>query len=221
MVKTEKIDMNNKDSNKEDCGNEDILKEFRRKVDITYRTRVNASNRLREKYQYYKRLNIYYSILVTIISVITMGESVVDSTPNIILASSIALTYYMLYVSEQNLQERAYKMEVTFKELGSLVNIIDLEIKEAKETKETISKLFDSYSNIIASIENHEPIDYYTYKVDNIDKKFEKGEEVQGKQYELYLQIKKKISIYKIKESIKKCAFFVIPFIVSAWIVFK
>ncbi|MGY5265570.1 SLATT domain-containing protein [Paraclostridium bifermentans] len=218
MGKKETVDINNKNSNKENCGNKSMLKELRRKVDITYRTRVNASNRLREKYQYYKKLNIYYSILITTISVISMGKPDTDNTANIVLSASIALTYYMLYVSEQNLQERAYKMEVTFKELGSLVNIIDLEIKE---TKESISKLFDRYSNIIASIENHEPIDYYNYKVADIDKKFEKGEDIQGKQYELYLQIKKKISIYKIKESIKRCAFFVIPLIASVWIAFK
>lgn len=111
-------------------------------------------------------------------------------------------------------------MEVTFKELGSLVNIIDLEIKkdEEMEAKENIRKLFDKYSNIIASIENHEPIDYYIYKVDCIDKKFEYGEELQGKQYELYLKIKKNISIYKIREYIKRSVFFLIPLIVSAWI---
>ena len=218
MDKKETVDINSKYSNKEDCENVKILKELRRKVDITYRTRVNASNRLREKYQYYKRLNIYYSILVTTISVISMGNSATSNTSNIILASSIALTYYMLYVSEQNLQERAYKMEVTFKELGSLVNIIDLEIKK---TEENICKLFDRYSNIIASIENHEPIDYYIYKVDCIDKKFEYGEELQGKQYELYLQIKKKISIYKMREYIKRVAFFMIPLIVSIWIASK
>lgn len=38
----------------------------------------------------------------------------------------------MIYVSEQNLQERAYKMEVTFQELGSFVNIIGLEIKKTE-----------------------------------------------------------------------------------------
>lgn len=107
MNKKETVDINNRDSNKEDSENVKILKELRRKVDITYRTRVNASNRLREKYQYYKRLNIYYSILVTTISVISMGASDAPNISNIILASSIALTYYMLYVSEQNLQERA------------------------------------------------------------------------------------------------------------------
>ena len=223
MDKKETIGINSKDINKEECESIKLLKGLRRKVDITYRTRVNASNRLREKHQYYKRLNIYYSILVTIISIISMGEPSLSKVSNIILAASIALTYYMLYVSEQNLQERAYKMEVTFKELGSLVNIIDLEIKKTKEmkTEENICKLFDRYSNIISSIENHEPIDYYIYKVDCINKKFEYGEELKGKQYELYLQIKKKIFIHRLKEDIKRFAFFTIPLIASICIAIK
>ncbi len=43
---------------------------------------------------------------------------------NIILSAPILLTYFMFYVSEQNLQERAYRMEETYKSLDKLKNKI-------------------------------------------------------------------------------------------------
>lgn len=90
----------------------------------------------------------------------------------------------MFYVSEQNLQKRAYKMEETFKKLDKLNNKIGITLyKEKLEESKSSSKEFDEnfhkklyreYEAIIASIENHDPIDYYMYKVNtykNIDTK--------------------------------------------------
>ena len=42
----------------------------------------------------------------------------------ITLTCSIILTYFMFYISEQNLQERAYRMEETYKKLDILKNKI-------------------------------------------------------------------------------------------------
>ena len=112
-----------------------LLDELKRRVEITYRTRINATNRLRDKNNEYKRLNICYSALVTGGSILTIGiQSKLPKIPasNIVLMFSIVLTYFMVYTSEQNLQERAYKMEETFKSLDKLRNKISIMLEYNK-----------------------------------------------------------------------------------------
>lgn len=213
---------NIKETNNED-GNIKLLKNLKRKVDITYRTRINASNRLREKNQYYKRISTYFSILVTAISVISIG---VDNNKIsiLVLASSICLTYYMMYISEQNIQERAYKMEVTFKELGDLKHNIDLVIENngSKITEEECKKLFDKYSNILSSIENHETIDYDNYKLKCIERSIEESNQVLTKsEDEQYRKIKNRIIRYELVKKLKRGVCYIFPLIVSIWILYE
>ena len=203
--------------------NIELLRGLKRKVDITYRTRINASNRLREKHQYYKRISTYFSILVTAISVISM---LIDNNKisSLVLASSICLTYYMMYISEQNLQERAYKMEVTFKELGALKDEIDLVIvnKFSKITENECKKLFDKYSNILSSIENHEDIDYDNYKLKYIERSIEQNNKVLTKaEDEQYKKIKKRIWGSELYERIKRVICYILPLSVSLYILYE
>ena len=146
----------------------DLLKELRRRVDITYKVRIIASDRLRGANDVNKKQNIYFSILVTIASVLSISSNS-NFISALVLAMSIIINYYMLYCSEKNLQERAYKMEETYKKLDRLKNkidiIINLEINNL--SKDEVSKLYKEYENIIDSIENHKDVDYYKYILEN------------------------------------------------------
>lgn len=220
MVKVEEKNINEVN---DEAGNIKLLRSLKRKVDITYRTRINASNRLREKHQYYKRISTYFSILVTAVSVISIG---IDNNKisSLVLASSICLTYYMMYISEQNLQERAYKMEVTFKELGALKHDIDLVIvnKGSEVDRNECQKLFDKYSNILSSIENHETIDYDNYKLKYIERSIEDSNKVLTKvEHEQYRNIKKRISRYELGEKLKRRTCYILPLIVSLYILYE
>ena len=96
----------------------------------------------------------------------------------------------MFYTSEQNLQERAYRMEETFKTLGKLKNKINIMIKNKDKISECeCEKFYKEYERIIESIENHEEIDYYFYKLDNLRKK--------EKHIEKYIEINKEVIRYK------------------------
>ncbi len=174
-----------------------ILEELARRVSITYKVRINSTNRLRAKHDEYKKLNIYYSALVTGLSIVTigidgkMGEMTIS---NIVLMCSIVLTYFMFYTSEQNLQERAYRMEETFKCLDKLRNKISILLgdKQADITEETCKKLYKEYEAILASIENHEKIDYDMYKLSDFKKNGFKEEEE-----EEYLDVKKRVKQFE------------------------
>ncbi|EHK2328718.1 SLATT domain-containing protein [Clostridium perfringens] len=181
--------------------NIDLLVELRRRVNITYRSRIHATNRLRKKHKEYKQLNIYYSALITAISIVSIGmDSKIWGIPisNIVLMFSIVLTYFMFYTSEQNLQERAYRMEETFKALDKLKNKISIMIDNRDKIEEEESKkLYKEYESIVESIENHEQIDYDFYKLDDLRKK--QGQENIAR----YIEVKKRVNIYKILSKIK------------------
>lgn len=111
---------------------------------------------------------------------------------------SIVLTYFMFYTSEQNLQERAYRMEETFKALDKLKNKISIMIDNRDKIEEEESKkLYKEYESIVESIENHEQIDYDFYKLDDLRKK--QGQENIAR----YIEVKKRVNIYKILSKIK------------------
>ena len=174
-----------------------ILEELERRIKITYKVRINATNRLRDKYNEYKKLNIYYSALVTGLSIVTIGiEGKIGklSISNIVLMCSIVLTYFMFYTSEQNLQERAYRMEETFKCLDKLRNKINILLgeKQADITEKKKKKLYKEYEAILASIENHEEIDYDMYKLYDFKKNGFKEE-----QEDEYLDVEKRVNQFK------------------------
>ena len=191
---------------------EKVLKELKRRLETTYRARINAATRLREENEINKKLNIYYSTLITMMSVISIGTGSYTKQGNnislIVLASSITLTYYMFYTSEQNLQERAYKMEETYKSLGVLRNKIMFLLDDEELNMLKCEKIYKEYEQIIGGIENHKPIDYDMYRIKSLDEETEK-----------YKMVKKSVDRYLIRKKIVTIAAYFIPGIISLLII--
>lgn len=192
------------------------LEELKRRVEITYRTRINSASRLREENEVNKKLNIYYSALITIMSVISIGTGTYTKQGNnislIVLASSITLTYYMFYISEQNLQERAYRMEETYKSLGILRNKIAFLLDDENLSRIKCEKLYREYEHIIGGIENHKPIDYDMHRVRTLDKE---------KETDRYNEVKKSVDKYIKKKKRKKFASYALPGLMSGIIIIQ
>ena len=74
-----------------------LLEELRRRVNITYRIRIRATDRLKKLNEDSKKLNVYYSALVTAGSVLTLVIKSWGNASPIMLIASITLTYYMFY----------------------------------------------------------------------------------------------------------------------------
>lgn len=196
-----------------------LLDDLKRRVDVTYRTRINASNRLRDKHNEYKKLNIYYSALVTGVSILSIGiETNIASisVSNIVLMFSIVLTYFMFYVSEENLQERAYRMEETFKSLDKLSNKISIKVKykESSITEEICTKFYKEYESILISIENHEPIDYCRYKIASVKK-----EDLKANKIKAYEEHEKTVKKYDTYDEIKVYLKYIIPTVVMLTVI--
>lgn len=187
-----------------------IIEELDRRVQITYRTRINSANRLRDKNEKNKKLNIYYSALVTAISVISIGTGSYTEEGSkislIVLASSIMLTYYMFYISEQNIQERAYRMEETFKNLDILRNKISFlkSFRADSLIEENCKKAYKEYEQILASIENHSQIDYDIHILRTLERKKETSSDE-------YKKVKKSVDSFYRMEKIKSSLQYGIP----------
>lgn len=49
------------------------MDQLKKRVDITYRTRINETNRLRDRHNQYKKLKIYYPALIIDIFMLSIG----------------------------------------------------------------------------------------------------------------------------------------------------
>lgn len=203
-----------------------LLKELRRRVDITYRTRIIATDRLKAEREKHRKLNIYYSCLVTAISVVSIGSGTFGNTntvnginiSQVILGLSISLTYYMFYVDGKNLQERAYRMEETFKHLDVLRNKLDIFIEykfnDCKDKDLECKKFYRQYEQIISSIENHQKIDYMKYKVENLKKK----EELSPNELKNLDEINRTVIFYTIWDYVKIISQWILPLILFLYL---
>lgn len=162
---------------KKECVENQAITDLIRRVEMTYRIRINAATRLRDNYNHNKKINMYYSALITAISIITIGFNrsfVGIEVSNIVLMLSIVLSYFTFYISEQNLQERAYKMEETYRRLDKLGNKLAIYFNfndKDQCSEEWCKKMYQEYESIISNIENHLEIDFKKYLLQQYEKK--------------------------------------------------
>ena len=187
------------------------IRDLIRRVEATYRIRINAAIRLRDSYDHNKKMNFYYSALITGVSIITIGfnvEFLGFNVSNIVLMLSIVLSYFAFYVSEQNLQERAYRMEETYRALDKLGNQLAIYFNfndQDKCSEEVCKKMYQKYENIISNIENHLAIDFKRYLLQQYGKKEGACSE------ESYITLKKEIEKHDSVQKLKIAMQYIIP----------
>lgn len=140
----------------------DFSKNIYEQVHRTYLLRIKAADRLRHTYASSKQLNTVLAAYVTVGSILTIR---LDYLSPFVLSASVALNYYSFYLSDKNLQERAYRMENCYKRLGELKNKINLATQSKKIALDSTSyeDFYEEYNRIIDGVENHIEIDKYKY----------------------------------------------------------
>lgn len=97
------------------------LKDLARNIDITRRNRMNAADRLVEQEQFLQRINIYYSCVAAIISILCLVNmdylllSIASTVVTVVLSMSIA------YLNAQHYGERAKSFHSNFLALYQLL----------------------------------------------------------------------------------------------------
>lgn len=136
-----------------------------RKIWITRKCRINASERLLSDAKYFELLNVYFSIVAIIISLI----SLVTESSRLSLASlivSIFLTITIMYANSAGLRDRSSLLKQNYIELQSLLDQLSF---ANDDDKECIKGIGSKYLELLKSSENHTPIDLYQLKKSSTD----------------------------------------------------
>lgn len=134
------------------------------KLWITKKSRMNAEKRLISNANFLNIANVYYSVFIAIISII----SIVTNNTGYSLVSvilSVTLTITISFASSLNYKERAEKMKKNYID----INQLEIQLKYTNENDE-LKKIELEYSNLLNNVENHIEFDYFKALLNNNEK---------------------------------------------------
>lgn len=134
------------------------------KLWMTKKSRMNAEKRLISNANFFNIANIYYSVFIAIISIISIvTDNTVYSLVSVIL--SVTLTITISFSSSLNYKERAEKMKKNYID----INKLEIQLKYTNENDE-LKKIELEYNNLLNNVENHIEFDYFKAKINNNEK---------------------------------------------------
>ena len=149
----------------EHCGDG---KRFERNIWITRKCRINASERLLKSAKFVEFLNVYYSIFVITLSLLSLIQHN-DQFSFASIVLSIALTISIVYANTTGLRDRSTVLKQNYIDLQVLLD--QLFYIEATETEKVLT-VSDKYAELLKLSENHLSIDLYRVKSTSSDTNF-------------------------------------------------
>lgn len=136
-----------------------LKKQLDNKIWITRKRRINASERLLKSASFVDFINVYYSIFLIILSLLSISpfcnNDVLISYFG--LAGSIALTISIIYATSLRYRERSAELKQNYIALQKLIDRLAL----AQDTDvEEIRAIQVEYTDLLSAVENHTDIDY-------------------------------------------------------------
>lgn len=165
-----------------------------RKVWITRKSRIETSDSLKKKYKFNSFLIVYYSMVITGLSIWNIQTNGINEEFSIlILISSIWLSLFSVYVESKNYQKRSFDLKNNYIELSKIIS----KLKEAKKSSNMneILKIEKEYNKLLNYFENHTTFSYLRAKIDASDESLSKIEWFQYIYYLLFDLSKKIILI--------------------------
>ncbi len=120
-------------------------------------SRVNAEKRLINKEMFFQGINIYYSCVTIIVSILTLSmKNEMLSLMSVFM--TISLVIVILYLNGQKYLEQAREYRGNYTELQKL----EFELKNIESDDiEMIKNIYNRYCDLLASSSNHISYDYY------------------------------------------------------------
>lgn len=120
-------------------------------------SRVNAEKRLIKKEAFFQGINIYYSCLTIIFSILSLKNG--DNNLSLMTVfMTISLLVVILYLNGQKYLEHAREYRKNYTELQKL----EFELKElSDDDADTIKEIYMKYCDLLDSSSNHISFDYY------------------------------------------------------------
>lgn len=145
-----------------------LKEKLERNIWITRKCRINASERLLKSAKFVELLNVYYSIFVITLSLISLIEHN-DQFSFASIVLSIALTISIVYANATGLRDRSTALKQNYIDLQVLLD--QLSYIEATETEKVLA-ISDKYAELLKLSENHLSIDLYSLKSTSSDPNF-------------------------------------------------
>lgn len=136
---------------------ENGLKKLQNQIWVTRISRVNAEKRLLNKEKFFQGINIYYSCILIIFSILSLEQKYARLNM-LTIFMTISLLITILYVNGQNYSEHARD----FRNNYTNIQILEFRANHLNESdKEEIMKIEEEYCRLLNVAENHISFDYY------------------------------------------------------------
>lgn len=161
--------------------NETIIKEFKRKVWLTRKNRINASERL-NRYDLLAKVYInYYSFIVVAFSIwgLILNNSHINTNYAILIAS-IFIFVLSLFISSMNFKARAEQLKNCYIKLDEQIvqlKLLENKLSQDDDNEDVLNKFLiiqRQYTDILINSENHNPMDHLITLHSSIDEPFSK-----------------------------------------------
>lgn len=180
------------------------LKEFSRKLWITRKCRIEASERVKKDNDLFQRLLVYYSIILVALSILDMQSKLNTSKSSLlILISSVALSLFSMFVVSRNYNERYINLKNCYIELDKLYMILKEMENSNNIDSEKLETMVDCYNNILKCVENHNEYDFIGFMLS-----------VPEEQQKISVEKVKKYKIYRCMITLRNISFFALPIII-------
>ena len=144
---------------------------------LTRKSRINAEERLLSFNNFVQGLNIYYSCLMAVVSILGLTfENKALAIEGAILSPVVVIC--IVFLNAQGYEKRAQELKRNYIELNKLLyEVRQLELKEDPEAK-ALQSCSQKYCELMKFAENHRPWDYWKTNIGNTEhnnKRYDKG----------------------------------------------
>lgn len=146
---------------------ENLKEEFvslKNRVWKSYKSRINTAERLKNKNEFVAFLSIYYSAILSAVSILNyVNKSEKMDVFSIVM--SVMVTILFLYFEGRNYKERYIKMKENYNDLNLLYYRVESAIKLNEISKEDFDLLSKNYIELLNGVENHSEKDFIKYSI--------------------------------------------------------
>ncbi len=146
---------------------ENLKEEFvslKNRIWKSYKSRINTAERLKNKNEFVAFLSIYYSAILSAVSILNyVNKSEKMDVFSIVM--SVMVTILFLYFEGRNYKERYIKMKENYNDLNLLYYRVESAIKLNEISKEDFDLLSKNYIELLNGVENHSEKDFIKYSI--------------------------------------------------------
>lgn len=146
---------------------ENLKEEFvslKNRIWKSYKSRINTAERLKNKNEFVAFLSIYYSAILSAVSILNyVNKSEKMDVFSIVM--SVMVTILFLYFEGRNYKERYIKMKENYNDLNLLYYRVESAIKLNEISKEDFDLLSENYIELLNGVENHSEKDFIKYSI--------------------------------------------------------